>query len=68
MAPQLLSTHVPWHGASNKLSSGLPAAGKHYVQSSALGLCPTPMNVSARVGGEGTGKGRPVRENGRKLI
>lgn len=68
MAPQLLSTHVPWHGASNKLSSGLLAASKHYMQGSAIGFCLTPMNVSARVGGEGTGKGKPVGENGRKLV
>lgn len=68
MVPQLLSTHVPWHGASNKLSSRLLAAAKHYVQSSAIGFCLTPMNVSARVGGEGTGKGGRVRKNGRRLV
>lgn len=36
-----------------KLSSRLPAAAKHNVQSSAVGFCFTPTNVSTRVGAEG---------------
>lgn len=47
---------------ATKLSSRLPAAAKHNVQSSAVGFCFIPTNVSTRVGVEGSGKG--VEEKG----